>query len=237
MKTWCVAVVLLSLSSVCQPAPLACDKLLKPVDKSPDLSGRWYLISMSSDNCMVPAVLNAFFWPSVAVDVTLTEPPNRYNSNFKFKMYGLCNEETEAFLHENNTLFDIKDNNVASDSKDVLLYTGCPDCLVTKGEDFINTFLLFSRRKTVTAAELMEFETQAKCLGWYKPQIFNTDHEYENCKTLDDDSDVDSADLSNRLYQRLRSSYTMPLSCITESIFSIPSSVSEWFQEQFSTLA
>lgn len=37
MKTLCVAVVL-SLISVCWPAPLACDKLLKPVYGSRDVS-------------------------------------------------------------------------------------------------------------------------------------------------------------------------------------------------------
>ena len=38
MKTLCVAVVVLSLSSVCQPAPLACEKLMKQADKAPDVS-------------------------------------------------------------------------------------------------------------------------------------------------------------------------------------------------------
>ncbi|KAF3690140.1 hypothetical protein EXN66_Car005812 [Channa argus] len=47
-------------------------------------------------------------------------------------------------------------------------------------------------RKTVTAAELKDFEKQAKCFGWYKPQFFNTDHGYENCKSLDDVSEVES---------------------------------------------
>lgn len=32
------------------------------------------------------------------------------------------------------------------------------------------------RRTAVSAAELMEFETQAECLGWSKPHLFNTDH-------------------------------------------------------------
>ncbi|TNN27304.1 hypothetical protein EYF80_062552 [Liparis tanakae] len=39
MKTLCVAaVVVLSLTSACQAASLACEKLLKPVDKGPDVS-------------------------------------------------------------------------------------------------------------------------------------------------------------------------------------------------------
>ena len=32
------------------------------------------------------------------------------------------------------------------------------------------------RRKTVTAAELKEFETQVECAGWSKPQVLSTDH-------------------------------------------------------------
>ncbi|KAK2915325.1 hypothetical protein Q8A73_005919 [Channa argus] len=119
MKTWCVVAVVLSLSSVCQSAPLECDKLLKPADNSPDVNGP------SGDN-------------------------------------------------------------------DVLLQPSCPDCIAVKGSDYFNMCLLFSRRKTVTAAELKDFEKQAKCFGWYKPQFFNTDHGYENCKSLDDVSEVES---------------------------------------------
>lgn len=32
-----------------------------------------------------------------------------------------------------------------SGDKDVLLQTGCPDCIVTKGDDTVETFLIFSK--------------------------------------------------------------------------------------------
>ncbi|XP_038551733.1 uncharacterized protein LOC119885659 isoform X2 [Micropterus salmoides] len=230
MKNLCVAVVVLSLTSVCQPASLACEKLLKPVDKGPDFSGSWYLIAISSDSCLATTLLNSFFWPSVAVDITSKDIPNIYNGNFKIKMYGVCANESENYLYENNTVFDVDSNNAPTGSPDVMLQSGCPDCIVAKTDDIINTFVLFSRRKIVTAAELKEFETQTECLGWAKPQVLNTDHDYENCTSLDDD-DVDTSGLSHMIYQRLKNTYTEPLKCLAGNFLYYPSLAIEWAQQ------
>ncbi|XP_026205312.1 uncharacterized protein LOC113155049 [Anabas testudineus] len=236
MKTLVVAVVVLSLTSVCQPAPLACDKLLKQADKSPDLSGRWYLIAMSSDICLIPAILNTLFWPSVAMDITAQETPNVYNGSYNINMYGYCTSEAELFLFANNTIFDVDENNSPNGESEVLLQTGCADCIVVKGEEAINTLLLFSRRKTATAAELKEFEAQTECLGWSKPQILNTDHEYENCKTLDDSTDVDSSELCNLMYQRVKNTYSVPFKCFTESLIHDPHAAYDWAQQKWNSL-
>ncbi|XP_026205313.1 uncharacterized protein LOC113155050 [Anabas testudineus] len=235
MKTLCVvAVVVLSLTSVCQPAPLACDKLLTKVDKSPDLSGRWYLIAMSSDVCLIPVLFNVIFWPSIAVDIAAKATPNIYEDNFKLNIYGYCASETESFLLQNNTMFDVDENNALSGDKEVLLQTGCSDCFVAKEEDTVDTLLLFSRRKTLSAEELKEFETQAECLGWSKPQILNTDHEYEKCKSLDDDAtDVDFSALKNTMYQQLQTKYREPLQCFTGDLLN---SVFEWLKEEWNDL-
>ncbi|KAI3369864.1 hypothetical protein L3Q82_024671 [Scortum barcoo] len=176
MKTLCVAVVVLSLSSVCQPAPLDCEKLLKPLDSNTDLSGTWYFIAFSSGNCLVPLLLNFIFLPSVKVDITPRDKPNIYNATFNIKVSGYCENETSPFIYVNSSAFDIDPNNVPTGGPSELLQSGCSDCLVVKDTDVINIFGFFSKRQTVTAAELREFETQAECLGWSKPQVFDTDH-------------------------------------------------------------
>lgn len=56
----------------------------------------------------------------------------------------------------------------------------CVQCFVIrislKGFHIKCVTCLTGKRKTVTAAEMKEFEAQAECLGWSKPQVFNTDH-------------------------------------------------------------
>ncbi|KAL3058277.1 hypothetical protein OYC64_010451 [Pagothenia borchgrevinki] len=86
MKTLCVAALVLSLSSVCQPAPLACEKLLQPVDKAPDLTiGNWRVRAMSSKICLWSLLMRYVIWPSVEVDITSTETPNTFIDNYKVK--------------------------------------------------------------------------------------------------------------------------------------------------------
>ncbi|KAK5872129.1 hypothetical protein PBY51_012857 [Eleginops maclovinus] len=198
MKTLCVAAVVLSLSSVCQPAPLACEKLLQPVDKAPDLSGRWYAIAISS-SCLLQLVAKVIL-PSFQVEITPKEAPNVYEYILKMKMYGHCVNETERFFHDNNKIFDVDSENASYGVPDVLLQTGCPDCIVTKGADVLNLLTLLSRRKNITAAELKEFETQADCLGWAKPQVLDSDHDLTNCLTEEEeDGENDNRLLSSGL--------------------------------------
>ncbi|XP_034061720.1 uncharacterized protein LOC117539602 [Gymnodraco acuticeps] len=189
MKTLCVAALVLSLSSVCQPAPLACEKLLQPVDKAPDLTGNWRFIAMSSEICLWSLLMRYVLWPSVEVDITSTETPNTFIDNYKGKMVGTCfNESGDGFVHGNSTstgkLFP---TDRPFDEPVVLLQSGCPDCVVLKHDHQFAAYIwLISRRKTVSAEEMKEFETQAKCLGWAKPQLFNSDYDYTNCKSEDD---------------------------------------------------
>ncbi|KAK2861819.1 hypothetical protein Q5P01_001352 [Channa striata] len=218
MKTLCVAVVVLSLSSVCRPAPLACDKLLKPVDKSPDLSGRWFVIAMSSDVCLIPALLNSLLWPSFAVDFTAQSTPNIYESNVTFKILDYCGAEPETIFFERNILFDVDSNNAPIDTAEVLLHTGCPDCLILKGNDSIDSLLLLSRRQKVTEAELKEFRMQADCLEWSEPEVLNSDHDYKNCKSFDDVEATDE-EIWNKMYERLKETYNVPLQCLTKDIY------------------
>ncbi|TDH13601.1 hypothetical protein EPR50_G00036470 [Perca flavescens] len=228
----------LNTDHVCQPAPLVCEKLLKPVDKAPDFSGSWYLIAMTSDTCLVTTLLNYVFWPSISMKITSKNTPNIIESNYSFKMYGYCDTASEDFFLENNMIFDVGINNTRVGEPDVLLQSGCSDCLVVKGEDKnkdVDFLLLFSRRQNVSAAELKEFEKQAECLGWAKPEVLNTDHDMENCLSLDTD-DNDDSELISLIFQRLRKEYAVPLKCLSESIQKYHKVISEWFQQQWATL-
>ncbi|GAA6216770.1 uncharacterized protein LOC108873550 [Lates japonicus] len=208
MKTLCVAVVVLSLTSVCQSASLACEKLLKPVDKGPDLSGRWYLIAVSSDICLAPLVYA--LWPSIAVNITSKETPNNYDVDLKLSTYGYCINGSGNFYYGNNTIFEFAD--APTDEPNVLLQSGCPDCVVMRRNETSEHLLLFSRRQNVSADELKEFETQADCLGWYKPEVLNSGHEYENCTVVDDIIEGVFSLLPVKICQRLKN-YTVPLNC------------------------
>ncbi|XP_071350722.1 uncharacterized protein [Trachinotus anak] len=234
MKTLCVAVVVLSLTSVCQPALLACKQLLKPVDRDPDFSGRWYVIAVASNTCLLPGLLNAVFSPSIALDITSSNTPNVYNVSILSKWHGYCDNDTSSFFYGNNTLFDADNNNDTSDELSELLQSGCPDCVVTKGGDTFTILMLLSRRKTVTAAEMKEFATQTECLGWYKPEVLSTDHEYENCNSLeDDDFDFDIPEIWNMVSQRLDS---VLLNCILERLLYYCKVAFGWFQQMWNIL-
>ncbi|XP_056252321.1 uncharacterized protein LOC130181871 [Seriola aureovittata] len=228
MKTLCIAVVVLSITSVCQAASLACEQLLKPVDKDPDISGRWYLIAMSSNTCFFQGFMNAFLWPSFAVDITATDTSNIYNATLRFGMLGIC-DDTSSLLYGNGTIFD------TDDSKEdllVLLQSGCPDCLVMKGGDDYSILLLMSRRKNVTAAEMKEFESQTNCIGGYKPEVLNTYNDFENC-TLEDDLDLDNPEIWSMVSQRLNK---MLHHCFTDELNSYYSIVRDWAQNTWNNL-
>ncbi|GAA6216771.1 uncharacterized protein LOC108873551 [Lates japonicus] len=238
MKTLCVVVVVLSLTSVCQSASLACERLLKPVDKGPDLPGRWYLVAMSSNACLPAAIFNTVFWPSIAADFTSKGTPNIYDGNIKIKMYGRCDNKTVSLFYGNNTILEVDSNNTSSSEPGLLLLqSSCPDCLVIKEDAYISTFLLLSRRKTVTSAELKEFATQADCLGWYKPEVFNSDHEYENCTArLGNNIDEDTSELSGTMFERLKNIYTVSFNCLSEKFLYYPNVALGWAQQKWASL-
>ncbi|XP_004068849.1 uncharacterized protein LOC101172895 [Oryzias latipes] len=194
MKILCTAVVALSLVSVCQPASLACNNLLTPVEKNPELLGRWHLIAWASESCLVTTLFNTLVWPSLAMDVTSTAKLNTYDYNIKVKMYGYCYNETQTFFYENSKMLEVDSNNSPTGDPDVLLQTSCSDCIIVKSKDTIDTLLLLSRRKSISETELKEFEIQTQCLGWSTMKMLNTEFDFDNCKIIHEDLSDEEAE-------------------------------------------
>ncbi|XP_027857568.1 uncharacterized protein LOC114134904 [Xiphophorus couchianus] len=219
MKTLWVAVVL-SFVSVGQPAPLTCDKLAKPVEKRPDLPGRWHYIAVSTEVCLPALLINNMFWPSLAVDVTYKGTPHHYAATVKAKMHGFCMNETEDFFQNNNKLFEVNSENSPVGEPDVLLQTSCSDCIVLKSNDTLSTVSLLSRRTNVTEEELKEFEMQVQCLDFSKPQVLNADQDYENCQVIGDITEDQSGTFLLRVFERVRSTHQSILKCLVDMLLS-----------------
>lgn len=225
MKTLWVAVVL-SFVSVGQPAPLTCDKLAKPVENLPDLSGRWHYIAVSTEVCMPALLINKIFWPSIAVDITNKGVPNLYAATVKFKMHGFCMNETDDFFQENNKLFEVNSENSPVGEPDLLLQTSCSDCIVLKSNDTLSTVSFLSRRKTITEEELKEFEMQAECVRFSKPQVLNADQDHDNCQDLDDISEDQSLAFLQQVFERVKSTHQSILKCLVDMLLSyIPATI------------
>ncbi|KAG7226809.1 hypothetical protein INR49_014158 [Caranx melampygus] len=224
MRILCVVIAVLSLTSVSQSAPLTCEQLLKPLDQGQDFSGRWYFIALSSNGCFLPTLLDVF-WPSVSFDITSTSKSNIYGGTYNIKMYGYCDNGTAYDFHGSNVVYDVDDES----EKLQLLQSGCPDCVVMKGGDYITTLILLSRRQTITAAEMKEFETQINCLGWSKPVVFSMDHVYENCPEEPGPSEKETAELQDRIMKRWEKSGFEE--CVNETVGSFLKAACDWIQE------
>ncbi|XP_028301552.1 uncharacterized protein LOC114462776 [Gouania willdenowi] len=218
MKIVCVAVVALSLISGCCSAPLACEKLMKPIERIPDVSGRWYIIGLSTALCLPSTLINAVIWPSFTFDFASKGRPDIYISTTNVKMYGFCHNETSPLLIKGNSMIEVDENDAPTGDSLSLLQTGCPDCFVVTGNDLLHYLLIASRRKNITAAELDEFEMQAKCLSLSKPQYMNTDFDFEDCKSLDNTTDEEDTIILAKIHERVSSMSHLIIKCIIEAI-------------------
>ncbi|XP_041837341.1 uncharacterized protein LOC121637324 isoform X3 [Melanotaenia boesemani] len=232
MKTVCVAAVLLSLISVCQPAPLECKNLTKTVDQGSDVLGRWYIIGMSTTYCWLPVLFNSLLVPSFHVDFTPTERQHYYDVNVTLKSFTFCDSETFQLFYAVNSMYntDGQKTDLKMEEKGVLLQSGCPDCLVISEENDTEIIVLLSRRPVITADELQEFEKQAKCLGFYKPQIFGSDH--GNCGN----TDFESPDVAPVVEQRLKNMFSELFTCTTDSVLYYPHAAFKWVQQTWASL-
>ncbi|KAM4604122.1 uncharacterized protein ACJ7VT_018729 isoform 2-T2 [Polymixia lowei] len=173
MEVVYVAAVVLSLLSVGQSAPLNdCENLIRPRE-NPDIDmmlGKWAFIAASVDVPLTNKLLKNVV-ESAWLNYTAGSQNNTLTVTLANKMSGLCFKLQVNMTFENNTFHIIQIFHYSG----VLLNTVCPDCLLiyNKPIEGSTTLHLFSKRRTVTAAELDEFQKQVKCLNLPSPVILD----------------------------------------------------------------
>ncbi|KAM4604168.1 uncharacterized protein ACJ7VT_018753 isoform 1-T1 [Polymixia lowei] len=180
MEVIYVAAVVLSLLSVGQSAPLNdCENLIRPLENpgTDMMLGTWVIIATSYEspgtNKLWKTIVGSGWSKSTAGSQsnTLTVIQSR-------KISGLCFKLQVNMTFENNTFHIIKPFPFSG----VLLNTVCPDCFLghdktIKGGTTFGALHLLSKRRTVTAAELDEFQKQVKCLNLPSPVIMDPDND------------------------------------------------------------
>ncbi|XP_020792543.1 uncharacterized protein LOC110171191 isoform X2 [Boleophthalmus pectinirostris] len=197
MKALC-AVLCLGLLSVCRAAPLTCDQLLM-VTQHHDLNfaGKWYVHAVSTDSCAISSFLNTFMKPSVVLDAVYKEAPNSYEVTTTLKTLSYCMNETESVSFDKTSVTTQNGNKYETYH---LLHSSCSDCTVWKMDGLVKVLLLYSRKTTIDAADLKEFETQAACLNLPQPLQFNNDYDVSNCKDIEESpTDEETTILAQRL--------------------------------------
>ncbi|KAM4604170.1 uncharacterized protein ACJ7VT_018754 [Polymixia lowei] len=176
MEVVYVAAVVLSLLSVGQSAPLNdCENLIRPLENpgTDMILGTWVIIAMSAD---VPGMneLAKNASESSWFNYTAGSQNNTITVTQAQKLFGQCINLKFSMTFENKSFHIVKPIR----SSVVLLNTVCPDCFLGHEKTIIGgtTFgalHLLSKRRTVTAAELDEFEKQVKCLNLPSPVIMD----------------------------------------------------------------
>ncbi|KAJ0033037.1 hypothetical protein NQD34_000144 [Periophthalmus magnuspinnatus] len=158
---WRIAVVLLSLLSLGQCAPLDnCETLLKPIPISHgDMLGRWLYIGGTSD--LPGSYLNTSSW----VDIRPTSQSNILELIRAHRINGNCFTLKYNVTFENSTLL-IESSFYL---KEVYLPTESSDCLViyetlSSENEAIKSLFLFSKNRTVSPAAVEMVKKQAECL-------------------------------------------------------------------------
>nr|XP_033480783.1 uncharacterized protein LOC117255739 [Epinephelus lanceolatus] len=177
-KCAAAAVVLLGLLSLGQSAPLSsCDSLVKPITVShDDMLGKWVYIGGSSD---LPGSRSlGRLLSSVWLNITATTQNNILNIIQAQRTYGKCSSLTYNVTFENSTIIIEQPFYL----KEVYLKTDCSDCLVVyeeiiSGKETFTTLLLFSRRQSVSPADVEMFKKQAECLQMPSPIMTDTNSE------------------------------------------------------------
>lgn len=175
----CVTVALfLSLLSLGLSAPLSdCESLVKPIPISNEyMLGKWLYIGGSSD---LPGSRSlGHMLTSVWIDITATSHSNILNLVQTQRIYGQCSSLIYNVTFENSTMTIEQPFNL----KEVYLTTDCSDCLVVyeeviSGKDTFTSFMLFSKRKSVSDPVVEMFNRQAECLEMPSPIMIDTNYE------------------------------------------------------------
>lgn len=163
-----VAVAVLSLLSVGQSAPVShCESLIQPIaiNGREQLLGQWTYIAEST-NIPSSRMLTKMFVETARSKITAANESDAIIVLQSQKVFGRCFTLTSKMTLENNTLSSVH----PFPGSEILLSTGCPDCLVfysnySIGGQTYSALQLLSRRTKVVAAELEEFKKQVECLN------------------------------------------------------------------------
>lgn len=160
MLALCVT-LLLGLASVSHSSSLACEDLVRPVDRL-DLEpilGRWAFVAAGLNNPIHEMKFKSrdsasFFFVNQTSGMHLTRT---------VRLHGGCQYTSSDLTLEGSSL-----NYMQSNTTLIVLRTSCADCLVIhshrKSHDHQHVYL-FSRRRDVKKEEMEEFESQVKCLN------------------------------------------------------------------------
>ncbi|XP_039863115.1 uncharacterized protein LOC120718615 [Simochromis diagramma] len=233
MKAFCVAVLVLNFISVCQSSSVACERYLKTADREQDLTGKWYLIAMSSNSCWATAFSVLPF--GIYVNITAMEEANIYESTFSLKMFGQCKNLTSKIHYEKSTITEIDSKGAKSDNVMILLKRRCHDCIVIKGDGFTDILVLLSKRMSITDDEMEAFEIQAECRYLYKPQIFGSDHDFENCTVDDGKTEYASSEIPH-MRQAVLNIFSQVFTCAQDRVLYYPRAAFRWVQSTWSNL-
>ncbi|XP_010865709.1 uncharacterized protein LOC105008185 [Esox lucius] len=195
MLVVCVAVIF-SLGSMCQTAPVSqtCETLLKPLEmKTIDpLIGKWSIIA-SSNNQPGAGTVVGLFMDNIWSDMSPGTHPDMLKDTLYMKTWdGRCSSYNLNMTLENNKL----SWTYVVPSSAVFLPT-CPDCLLTRTSTIIhgNTYssLEFtSKRRELSASDLLQFKTQVDCLNLPAAVFLNTKTEHcpESTEPLPEMEDI-----------------------------------------------
>ncbi|XP_055081082.1 uncharacterized protein LOC117373246 isoform X1 [Periophthalmus magnuspinnatus] len=178
---WRIAVVLLSLLSLGQCAPLDnCETLLKPIPISHgDMLGRWLYIGGTSD---LPGSRSlAHLLTSAWIESRPTSQSNILELIQAQRINGNCFTLKYNVTFENSTLL-IESSFYL---KEVYLPTESSDCLViyetlSSENEAIKSLFLFSKNRTVSPAAVEMVKKQAECLQM--PSLLMVDPNSEMCQ-------------------------------------------------------
>ena len=212
-----VILAVLSLLTIGQSAPVtSCESLTKQVEiiGRNQLLGKWMYIGESTTIAGFKLLTKALVETSWA-RISAADESDAINVFQSQKMLGRCFTATTKMTLGNNTLSMVHPMHVS----EVLLSTGCPDCLVlqtnfTFGGSTYKGLQFMSRRARVTDAEMDEFKKQVECLNLPPPTVLDPEKGFcpdesnlQETETTDLTTDISSMNAEDvKLFDRFLSS-------------------------------
>uniref|UniRef100_A0A8D3AV83 Apolipoprotein M n=1 Tax=Scophthalmus maximus TaxID=52904 RepID=A0A8D3AV83_SCOMX len=170
------AVAFMCLMSVSHSAPMACEKLVHPLEQFEPhkFQGKWSIVAGSLNHTASMEALRrrdsiTVYFSNSSGDSTFSYTQiNRFGDLCQYLRYNVS-------VQHNTFNFDVQDR---FELTGTFLYTSCPDCVVmqwsVKSRRRISTDLyLLSRRREVGQKEMEEFREQLRCYQLPTPVVMD----------------------------------------------------------------